>query len=227
MSAGMTMPSLRPPRPATCRQPPTPPALVVPCMAHAHAPHTGPPPPAAAAAPHLGQHPVQQQLAQLRELGVEHRHQGGVHGGERGRRHLALHQRAAEQATPAHQVLRKHLRRWVTAVRAVRRAAQGWAKGREGTTPHCASLTIALHQRTASTCTLHPAAPPPPPPPPPAHLWQDVLDVGGIDLVDEAVDRLAQRVPGHALVLHTAQHTQRTRSDQCKVQPCHVRPLNR
>ena len=32
-------------------------------------------------------------------------------------------------------------------------------------------------------------------------LGQDVLDVGGVNLVDETVDGLFQRVPGHALIL--------------------------
>ena len=49
---------------------------------------------------------MQQQLADLGELGVDDRDQGGKHRRVRGRRHLALHDATAEQPAPAHQVLR-------------------------------------------------------------------------------------------------------------------------
>ena len=55
---------------------------------------------------HLQDEAVQQQLADLGELGVDDGGQRGEDGREGGRRHLRFHQAATEQAAAAVQVLR-------------------------------------------------------------------------------------------------------------------------
>ena len=81
----------------------------------------------------------EQELANLWQLGVHNRHQGGVDVRKARAGHLGLHQGAHQQAAASHKVLLEQLR-------------------------------------------------------------QDAGNVGDIDLVDEAVQGLAQCIPGHALV---------------------------
>ena len=58
-----------------------------------------------------------------------------------------------------------------------------------------AGRQAALWASNAAACSTHLGE----------HFGQDVLDVGGVDLVDQTVDALTQRVPGHALVLQMSE----------------------
>lgn len=86
---------------------------------------------------------LDQQLADLRQLGVDNGRHGRVDGRKGQARGLGLHDGAAEEAAAAHQVLAKQ-------------------------------------------------------------LGHNVLDVGRVDLVDQAVDALLERLPRHPLVLLAA-----------------------